>query len=77
MLIRKNDLIARYAHLPRVLGLPADSLLLSLLLVAVVGEDFETGEELFELHLPVENHGCWDDNEMLAPDALVASEVTE
>lgn len=77
VLIRKNDLIARDAHLPRVLGLPADSLLLSLLLVAVVGEDFETGEELLELHLPVEDYGRWDDDEMLAPNALVASEVTE
>lgn len=77
VLIGQHDLVGRDAHLPGVLRVPTLSLLLALLLVAIVREDLETGEEFLEFHLPIEDHRRRDDDEMLTPYALVASEVAE
>jgi hypothetical protein len=62
MLIREDDLIGCDAHLPRVLRLPTDTFLFAFFLIAVVCENAETGEKLLELHLPVEDDGCGDDD---------------
>lgn len=77
VLIGKHDLVRCDAHLPSMLGMPTNPLLLPLLLVAVVGEDLKTGKELLELHLPIEDDRSRNDNEVLTPYAFVACKMTE
>lgn len=55
MLISQDDLIRGDADMEAVGRIPAFSFLLSLSLVAVVGKDLEAGQELLELHFPVEH----------------------
>lgn len=77
VLIGQDDLVRRDAHLEMVLSLPADTFLFPFLLVAVIGENLDTWEKLLELHLPVEDDRGGDDDEVLAPDALVARKMSE
>jgi hypothetical protein len=57
--------------------MPTDSFFFTFFLVAVVGEDFHARQELLELHFPVKNDRSRDDDEVLAPDTFIASEVSE
>ena len=77
MLVGQNNLVGCDAHLPGIFGVPAFTLFLAFFLVAIVGEDLETGEKLFEFHFPVENDRSRDDDEMLTPNTLVACEMTK
>jgi hypothetical protein len=77
VLVGDDDLVRRDADLPRVLGEPADALLLPLLLVAVIRKDLEAWEKLLEFHLPIQDDGGRDDDEVLAPDATIACQVAE
>lgn len=77
VLIGQDDLVGSDTHLPGVLGMPPDSLLFPLLLVPVIGQDLHAGKKLLELHLPVEDNRCRNDDEVLTPYAFVASEMTE
>lgn len=60
-----------------MLGIPADSFLFPLLLIAVVRQDLKSGQKLLELHFPVENDGCGNDDEVLTPHASIAGKMTE
>ena len=43
----------------------------------VICKHLECGAPLLDLHLPVEHDGCGDDDEVRAPDALLAGEVRQ
>lgn len=75
VLVGEDDLVAGDADLPVVLRVPTDTLLLTLLLVAVVGQHLHAGQELLELHLPVQDDRGGHDDEMRAPHTLVACKV--
>lgn len=77
VLVGEHDLIAGNAHLPMVFCVPAHALLLTLLLVAVVGQNLHAGQKLFELHLPVQNDRGGDDDEVRTPNTFVARKMTK
>lgn len=75
VLIRKDNLVRRYANLPGIFGVPSHTLLFPLFLVSVIGEYLHAREKFFELHLPIKDNRGGDDDEMLTPDAFIASKV--
>lgn len=77
MLIGQDDLVRCDAHLPSVLRVPPLSFVLSFLLISVVGENLQTGQEFLELHFPVEDDRCGDDDKMLPPYTLIACQMTQ
>mmetsp|Transcript_5126 Transcript_5126/g.14694 ORF Transcript_5126/g.14694 Transcript_5126/m.14694 type:complete len:252 (-) Transcript_5126:407-1162(-) len=70
--ILKNERVRRDAHVERVRLGPALALLRSLLGRAVIGEQLERRTPSFKLHLPVEHHRSWHDDQMRAPVAALA-----
>lgn len=76
MLIGEDDLVRCDTDLEMVLSRPSDSFLFTFFLVTVVCEDFHAGQELFELHFPIENDRGGDNDEVLTPNTFIASEVS-
>ena len=72
--ILNHQLIRRDAHVKRVLFAPPMPLDLPLLLRAEVCEYLQCRAPLLELHLPIDNNGSGHDNQVRAPDALIAGE---
>lgn len=56
--------------------MPSHTLLFAFFLVSVIGEYLHTRQELFELHLPIENNGGRNDDKVLTPNAFITSKVT-
>ena len=75
MRVTARESVRRDARVEVVLVVPALSELLALLRVPVVAEHLEAGQELLELHFPVEEHARRDDDEMRTPDTAVAREM--
>ena len=77
VLICQHKLVRRDAHVKAVGCVPTYTLRFALFLRTVVRKDFETRQELFELHLPVEHHtrGCHD--QVGTPVATIACEMRE
>lgn len=73
--ILQNQLVACYAHVERVLLHPAFPFLLSFILIAVVGQNFEAWTELLEFHLPIENDTCRHNDQVRTPDFMLDSEM--
>jgi len=53
MLVCENQLVGGNAHMKSVRSFPSMSSLLPLANVAIVRNEFETGQKFLELHLPV------------------------
>lgn len=75
MRIPARERVRCYAHVEVVLVVPPLSQLLAPLGVPVVAQDFEARQELFELHLPVEQYASGHDDEMRTPDPTIAGEM--
>ena len=73
--VARRERVRRDARVEVVLVVPPLAELLALLRVSVVAEHLEAGQELLELHLPVQEHARWDDDQVRSPDAAVAREV--
>lgn len=43
----------------------------------VVGKDLECRTPFLELHLPVQHHTRWNDNQMWTPDALLTRQIRQ
>lgn len=65
--------VRRDASVEVIFVVPPLPQLLPLLHVPVVAEHLESGEELLELHLPVEQHASRHDDQVRTPDTPVAS----
>lgn len=55
VLICQYELIGCHTDVELILGIPAFSFLFSFFDASVVSKDLEAGQELFELHLPVQH----------------------
>lgn len=73
--ILNYKLVGGDADVPEVIVEPAFALLLTFFARTIVGENLEARRPFFELHLPVEDDGCRDDDEMRTPYFLFAREM--
>ena len=77
MCVAASEGIGRDADIEMVFVVPALTELLALFGVAVIAEHLETGQELLELHLPVQQHARRHDDQVRPPDPAVARQVGE
>ena len=72
--ILDDELVGSDADVEAVVFAPTLALHFTLLLRAKVSQDLQRGAPALELHLPVDDDSCWDDDQMRAPDASIACE---
>ena len=75
VLVSTGQGVRGYTDVERILVVPTSPKLLSPLRSSMVAEKLEARKELLELHLPIEQNTCRDNDEMRSPNAAVASQV--